>query len=197
MRVAGVIVAGGLSTRMGIEKANLMVGKRTLLERAIDCIGPQVTALVINANGDQKRFKRCGLPVVSDIVISVKTPLAGLHAGLNWAREAGCEAVLTVPTDCPFMPRDLLEKLTSAGFAAAIAASGGERHYLTGLWSVSLLEDLQEAIVERGVVRVKDWAARSGATAVSWEVLPFDPFMNVNTPEELAEANRIAAEFDI
>jgi len=197
MRVAGVIVAGGLSTRMGIEKANLLVGKRTLLERAIDCIEPQVAALAINANGDQKRFERCGLPVVSDIIGSIRTPLAGLHASLNWAREADYEAVLTVPSDCPFLPRDLLEKLQSAGAAAAIAASGGERHYLTGLWAQSLLENLQEAIVGCGVVRVKDWAARCGATAVNWDVLPFDPFMNVNTREELAEANRIAAEFDI
>ena len=195
MKIAAVIVAGGRSSRMGVEKALLQLAGKPLLTHVIQSIAPQVKKLIINANGDARRYDEFGLEVIADRRREVGTPLAGLHAGLTAARAEGCDAVLTVPSDCPFLPGDLVAKLRGANAPAAIAASGTQQHFLTGLWHQALLEKLEHAIDHDGMFRVKDWAAACQAVAVGWADEPYDPFFNVNTPEDLAEAARIAAEF--
>lgn len=196
MRIAGVIIAGGRSSRMGREKALAMLAGKALLGHVIERIAPQVTAVVINANGDPERFAAFGLTVVADRLPGIGSPLAGLHAALSFAREEGFDAVLTVPSDAPFLPRDLARRLAEVHSTAALAASAGQQHFLTGLWSHGLLEELEAAIRDAGLVRVKDWAKSCGAAVVEWPDEPNDPFFNVNTQEELAEARRIVAEFN-
>lgn len=193
MRILAVIVAGGRSSRMGREKAFELIGGRTIMSRIVERLAGQVSAVVINANGDVERFRDLGLPVILDVREDVGTPLAGLHAALCFANEQDFDAVLTAPSDCPFLPLDLAGRLAAEGGDAAIAASGGQAHYLTGLWSRHLREDLEQALDQSP--RLQDWARRCGATVVEWPAVPFDPFFNVNTPEELAEAERIAAKF--
>lgn len=189
MKIATVIIAGGRSCRMGKEKLLLTIGGQRMIDR-IRAVLPEGVAL--NANGDAARYDVFGLPVIPDVKDEVGTPLAGLHAALSWAALMH-DAVLTVPSDCPFLPPDLVQRLAIAG-APAIAASGDEVHYLTGLWPVTLLPRLEDALAQ-GMRRVKDWAAAVEASVVTWPVTPFDPFMNVNTPEDLAVAKKIAARF--
>jgi molybdopterin-guanine dinucleotide biosynthesis protein A len=197
VKIAGIIVAGGRSTRMGgVEKILLEVGGKRILDRLIGRMAPQVRQLAINANGDGARFKSTGFTVIPDLPGDAATPLAGLHAGLHWAKSQGFEALIALPSDAPFLPYDLVARLAAAKQKAAIAASGGQNHYLTGLWSVSLLRALDDAIKNNGMLRVKDWASFVRAVAIEWPVHPFDPFFNVNTPEDLAEAQAIAAEFN-
>ena len=193
MKIAGVIIAGGRSTRMGAEKALALVAGKTILQHIVDRMTAQVNAIALNANGDPARFGSIGVPVVADLRTDIGTPLAGLHAGLHWTVSQGLDAMLSLPSDCPFLPRDLTARL-GAGTVPSIASSGGEQHVLTGLWPAALLPTLEDALAEGGMFRVKDWAALVKARHVDWKTKPFDPFFNVNTPEELAEANRIAAE---
>jgi molybdopterin-guanine dinucleotide biosynthesis protein A len=197
MKPAGVIVAGGGATRMGgTTKAFLEIGGKTIVARIIARLEPQCAPLAINANVEAGHFAAFGLAVVPDLIATVGTPLAGIHASLAWAREQGCEAALTVPGDAPFLPRNLGELLVAAAKdGAAIAASGGRHHYLTGLWPTALLEKLDAELSQGCLFRVADWAALIGAGIAEWPATPFDPFFNVNTPEELAVARRIAAEF--
>ncbi len=197
MRVAGVIIAGGRSARMGSDKARMTVGGRALLARTVERVSPQVTALALNVNGNPAAFAGLNLTFVPDLHPDIGTPLAGLHAGLSWVRRQGFDALASMPCDCPFLPHDLVSRLASANADAAIAASSGQLHFLTGLWSHTLLEKLEQAIGTGQTVRVKDWAASAGAARVEWPNQPYDPFFNVNTPEQLAEANRIAAEFGL
>ena len=196
MKALAVIVAGGRSSRMGREKALEVIRGRTIIARVISLLGAQGLETVINANGDVARFAETGLKVIGDLRADIQTPLAGLHTALSFAEERGFDAVLTVPSDAPFLPADLFRKLAEAG-GAAIAASGGQAHYLTGLWPVSLLADLERALGAGRLPRMQDWAKMCGAALVAWPAVPYDPFFNVNTPEELAEAERIAAEFDL
>lgn len=196
MRVAGVIIAGGKSSRMGEEKALAILGSKPLLAHVIDRIGPQVNALIVNANGNASRFKRFGLTVIPDRRNDICTPLAGLHAALCWAREQGFDAALTVPSDAPFLPRDLVLRLSDMKASAVVSAAGGQQHFLTGLWAHTLLETLEDAIVVQHIVRVKDWVKLCDAATVTWPDQPLDPFFNVNTRQDLAEAERIAAEFN-
>lgn len=196
MNVVAVIVAGGTSSRMGREKAFELVRGRTIMERIASCLQDQVRKIVINANGDLSRFQDVGLPVITDIR-KAGTPLAGLHAALHFADEQGFDAALTLPSDTPFLPGDLAKRLAEARGPAAIAASGGQQHYLTGLWSRELLRGMEDALESPRLPRLQDWATHCQAAVVDWPAEPYDPFFNVNTPEELAEARRIAAEFSL
>src|SRR5436190_7808156 len=110
MNVVGLLLAGGLSRRMGGgDKALRLLGGKTLLDHVIERLRPQVAALVLNANGDPARFARFGLPVVADSVPDFAGPLAGILAGLDWtaANRPDCPAVVRVATDAPLVARVL------------------------------------------------------------------------------------------
>lgn len=196
MRICAVIIAGGRSSRMGREKAFESVHGQIILDRIVARLGTQTDRIAINANGDAGRFAHWGLPVIVDMHSNIGTPLAGLHAALSHAANNNFDAVLTAPSDTPFLPEDLMNRLRAASSLAAIARSGGQAHYLTGLWSVTLLPVLEEALQQPRTPRLQDWCSMCHAALVEWPTAPFDPFFNVNTPEELAEAERIAASFE-
>lgn len=197
MKICAVIVAGGGSSRMGREKAFELIRGWSIIDRIVACLGAQMTDIVVNANGDMQRFGHIGFPVIGDLRKDIHSPMAGLHAALAHGRDGGYGAVLTVPSDAPFLPLDLVERLLVAVRPAAIAASAGQRHYLTGIWSTSLLDELEKAMDSQLAPRLRDWTLVCDAAVVHWPAEPYDPFFNVNTPEELAEAERIAAEFNL
>ena len=198
MRTAGVILAGGQSSRMGREKAFTDLDGRPLLSHVLERLSAQVDGVAINANGDAARFSRYGLPVIPDVVENGNTPLRGLHAALCWADQAGYAGVVTVTSDVPFIPRDLSQRLCDGALShvSAVAASGGLTHFTIGLWRTGLRDDLRHFLVDRGKRRAWEWVAEIDAVVVDWPAEPFDPFFNINTPEDLAEARRLAAEFE-
>jgi molybdenum cofactor guanylyltransferase len=196
----GVVLAGGLARRMGgADKAHIRVGGRPILERVVERLRPQCAALVLNANDAAERFAGTGLPVVPDSVPDHPGPLAGILAGLDWtAKQApAIEWVVSVPSDCPFLPRDLVADLHDARVAAgaqlACAGSGERRHPVVALWPVLLREDLRRAVTGEGARKVDNWIARFTIGFADWPANPVDPFFNVNTPDDLAEAERLAA----
>ena len=192
----GVILAGGLARRLGGgDKALRVVGGRTVLGRVLDTMRPQVAGLLLNANGDPARFVAWGLPVVADAAPDRPGPLAGVLAGLDWAVAHGLDWVVTVPGDAPFLPANLVARLhqarQEAGAAYACAASGGWRHPVAALWPTAAREDLRAALAD-GLHEVKAFTARRTLAVAEWPVGDADPFFNVNTPEDLAEASRLA-----
>ena len=198
----GLVLAGGLARRMGGgDKARIRVGGRTILERVLACMSPQCDRLIINANGDPARFADTHLPVVADSVPDFAGPLAGILAGLDWAaaNTPQTEWIASVPGDCPFLPKNLLVKLHEARLAAgtplACARSGEWRHPVVALWSVALREDLRRALIDEGLHKIEIWTARHGVGIADWPVQPADPFFNVNTPEDAARAEALAAQY--
>ncbi len=196
----GAILAGGLARRLGGgDKALRRVGGRTVLARLIERMTPQVTRLILNANDDPVRFGALGLPIVADSLPDHPGPLAGVIAALEWAAssEPTTEWVVTVPGDAPFLPRDLVARLHAKrrhGRATfACAASGGWTHPVIGLWPVSVEGELRRAVVVDGIRKIDAFTRRHLCVAVEWPAEPVDPFLNVNTPEDLAEADRLAA----
>ncbi len=191
----GVILAGGLATRMGGgDKGLLPLGAGTILSHVIDRLGPQVTGLALNANGDPSRFADLDLPVLSDSVEGYAGPLAGVLAGLDWAAGQGATHIVTAAADTPFLPADLVPRLLLAaereGKPIALAKTENGRHPTFGLWPVALRDDLRGALGD-GVRKVVLWTDRHGTASAEFEVDRFDPFFNVNTPEDLAEAERL------
>lgn len=198
--IAGVLLAGGLSRRMGGgDKTLRLLAGRPLLTHVVERLRPQVAALALNANGDPARFAAFGLPVVPDSVPDFAGPLAGILAGLDWAAEQHpeCALVVSAPTDAPFLPRDLVARLLS-GLAAegadlACAASGGQPHPVVGLWPVRLREALRQALVVEDIRKVDVWTARFRLARVDFPLDAVDPFFNANRPDDLDAAAQLIA----
>ncbi|MCB1378781.1 MAG: molybdenum cofactor guanylyltransferase [Alphaproteobacteria bacterium] len=191
----GIVIAGGQSRRMGAEKTLLQIGDQTILQRTLERLSAQVDQVALNANGNVDRLAAFGLPIIPDRRTDLGTPLAGLHAGLSWAVEHDFDHVVTVPSDCPFLPADLVGRFTRRPTRPTIAASLGQCHFLTGLWPTRCLDLLGEAIDQRHLRSMKSWASAAQVEIETWQAEKFDPFFNVNTPDDLAEAVQIAAEF--
>ena len=185
----------------GGDKARIRIGGVTILGRVLACLQPQCASIIINANGDLTRFADTGLPVVPDSVPDFAGPLAGILAGLDWAAEHAPDVadVVSVPGDCPFLPVDLVERLETARKAAklplACARSGEWRHPVVALWPVALRDDLRRALTEDGLRKIELWTARPGVAIADWPAEPIDPFFNVNTPEDAARAEQLAARY--
>ncbi|MDG5494851.1 molybdenum cofactor guanylyltransferase MobA [Niveispirillum sp. BGYR6] len=203
--IIGAILAGGQGRRLGGDKPLTDLAGRPLLAHVVRRLAPQVGRLVLNANGDPARFAGIaelqGLPVVPDTAPNQPGPLAGLLAVLEWAArmQPAARHVLSVPADCPFLPHDLVSRLAlAAGDGVALARtaaadSSAHSHPVVGLWPVSLCQDLRVALLVEGQRRVGQWAARHRPTFVDWPDTPLDPFLNVNTPDDLAAAERLLA----
>ena len=193
-----VVLAGGLARRMGGgDKALTELAGRPILSHLLERLAPQVGCLVLNANGDPARFAEFGLPVRADDAPDHPGPLAGVLAGMAWARSnrPGVSHILTAPGDAPFPPADLARRL-AAPFAAGradltCAMSDGRRHPVTGLWPVALEDDLRHAVMDEGVRKVDDWTGRHRCEAVPFDAVPVDPFFNINTMDDLARAEEV------
>lgn len=193
----GVILAGGQARRMGGgDKGRLVLGGQSLLAHVVERLEPQVAGLALNANGDAGRFDDLGLPVLSDSIDGFVGPLAGVLAGLDWAASQGADAIVTAAADTPFFPCDLVPRLMmeADGMDAPLVLAatpdtqrGRNRHPTFGLWPVALRDDLRTAL-NGGLRKVVMWSDQHGGREAMCPNTPFDPFFNVNTPEDLARA---------
>ncbi len=195
--VTGVILAGGLARRMGGgDKSLLTLGGKPLLNRVIERAGSQVDYLVLNANGDPARFAEYGLPVAADVVPDFAGPLAGILTGMHWVRDnvPECEWLVSFASDTPFFPQDLvarmLQQAEDENAPLACAVSDGQNHPVFGLWSVSLLDDLHKAVVDEEMRKILRWTDRYKCSQVDFSTEPFDPFFNINRPEDLQAAEQ-------
>ncbi len=198
----GLVLAGGLATRMGGgDKALLKIGGRTILSRVLARLSPYCESIVLNANGDPSRFSDYGLPVIADSVPDFAGPLAGILAGMEWARthRPEIEWIATAPGDSPFLPEDLVPRLHHAARIAerpvACCKSGEWRHPATAIWRTSLYDDLREALIVGGLRKMEVWADRHGVAIAEWPDEPFDYFFNVNRPEDLRDAELVVEHY--
>jgi molybdopterin-guanine dinucleotide biosynthesis protein A len=191
MSTAAVILAGGGGTRMGgADKPLLEIGDTPMLARIIAVLRPETPAIAISANGDPIRFAAYGLPVLPDGAFAGQGPLAGVLAGLDWAAGIGVGSLLTIPGDTPFVPCGLAATLAPP---PACAASHGRVHHLVALWPIGCRDALRTVLAAPGGRAVARFAASIGMRHVAFPAGTWDPFLNVNTPDDLAVARRLAA----
>lgn len=192
-----IILCGGRGSRIGGDKAFRQLSGRTLLAVALDRLAPQVGAIAINAPEGDRRLSRFRLPVIPDHRAGWPGPLAGIAAGLAWARSQGAPHVIVAPVDVPFLPFDFVSRLSAESDAAiAVASSGGHVHPVAGRFSVDLLDDAAAFLASDGRRSMMAWIDRHRTRVVPFGPQPVgggqvDPFFNVNTPEDLAEAERL------
>jgi molybdopterin-guanine dinucleotide biosynthesis protein A len=187
-RIVAIILAGGLGRRLGgVEKGLQPLAGRPLIAHVVERIAPQVARLAINANRASVDYAAFGLPLVADTVPDLPGPLAGVLAGLEWmGTEEGW--LLSVPCDAPFLPRDLVARLLAAAERAEVtcAASGGRLHPVCALWRPALASALHTALAE-GRHGVEAFVRGRSMAVVDFAGNP-DPFLNVNTADDLARA---------
>lgn len=196
MKTLGVILAGGLATRMGGgDKSLLRLNGTTLMDHVIARLSPQVDSMLINANGDPIRLAHFELPIVADSIDGFVGPLAGILAGMDYAVDYGFDRILVVAADTPFFPMDLAQRLSTDAQSINIARDDIENekfalHPTFGLWDVALRDELRASIND-GMRKVMGFVKQHDWRGVEWAGGAYDPFFNVNTPDDMAQAELI------
>lgn len=185
----------------GGDKPLLSLGKARLIDHVAARLRSQVGTLALNANGDPARFAGTDLPVLEDIVQGYAGPLAGILTGLEWVAEnKACQSLVSAAGDTPFFPGDLVERLTAAARqrpgAIAVASSYGRWHPTFALWPLGLRDALRHFLVDEDNRRVSAFMERHGFVEVEFPMIEakgrrIDPFFNINTPDDLAKAERL------
>ena len=199
--IAGVLLAGGLARRMGGgDKSLRLLAGTPILGHVLARVRPQVGPLLLNVNGDPRRFNEFALPMAADVIEGHAGPLAGILTGMDWAAEHApdCAWLASFATDAPFLPGDLVARLDGAiaaeGAEMACAASNGRSHPVFALWPIAQRAALRHALVEEDIRKIDAWTARYKVATVEFAATPHDPFFNANRPEDFAEAERLLAE---
>ena len=191
--ITGVILAGGLAKRMGGgDKCLLPLGGKTLLQRSIERAQPQVSELILNANGNSLRFARSRLPVIADLFANFPGPLAGIHAALTFMdeRNPNNEWLASFACDTPFFPRDMVQQLLAAAGDSrlVVARSNGSVHPIFALWHASMLGKVEQRLQKGDTPRLQEWIEDFAPVYVDFSSASYDPFFNINTPQDLYSA---------
>jgi molybdenum cofactor guanylyltransferase len=192
-----LLLAGGQSRRMGggakfMEK----LGNQSILARIISIIAPQVSDLVINSNMPSESFSDYSQPVLTDTVTGYVGPLAGVLTGLEYFNgRSEATHMLSLPSDAPFIPGNLVARLQTALEGApsntiVMAESVGRVHPVVALWPLALAADLRAALIDEELRKILVFANRYPLKKVAWTEDEGDPFFNINRPEDLAEAQQ-------
>lgn len=174
----------------GVAKALLPLRGQSLLEHALERLIGQVSFIAISANDPGIV---AAYPILIDAHDDRRGPLAGLLAGMVWAEaHGGIRWIVSVPVDCPFLPRKLVAGLRATaratGAQVVVAASGGTEHPTMALWDLTLLDALRP-VVEAGTdLSVRRFYQGHQVAFSAFEDTGIDPFFNINTPEDLARA---------
>ncbi len=202
--IVGILLAGGQSRRMNRpDKCLMQLNGKTLLTHAIDRLTPQVDKLILSINGDPDRFSEYNIPKITDQIEGFAGPLAGIHAGMKWAQENTPETqyIATIATDTPFFPDDLVNQfrnhIPKDNEAIILATSKGRKHPVIGLWPVSLVNELETAL-KNNERKVGLWTEQHTVIKVDFPVEThgnheFDPFFNINHPEDIEKAKELLA----
>lgn len=202
--VIGVILAGGLSRRMeGPEKSLMYLNEKPLVQLACERLENQIPTVILNANGDPGRFSFLQNPVQADIIEGFAGPLAGIVSAMHWAKENAptAQRVVTAPADTPFFPTNLAERFESElrplstdsqNKSICLAYSDGNRHPVFGSWPVALYDDLLAFLTLENERKVMLFAQRYSLLKIDFTGSEaFDPFFNINTPDDFETAKSI------
>ena len=189
---AAVILAGGQGRRLGgVEKALIEINGQRLIDLTISHLAPQCETLALSLRVDQPWAATLDLPVLLDRPTAEVGPLGGVAASLHWAASLTPTPpwVITIPVDLPFLPATLVQRLTAANADIAVARSNGRAHYAVAAWRPHLSDSLADAL-KSGAMAIHEFQSRHKVMGVEWSAEPADPFFNVNTPEDVAEAEQ-------
>ena len=195
--ISGVILTGGLSSRMGGGiKSFKKFNNKTIFDRIFNILSPQISHITINSNDNSNAFKNYKLTVIKDELKGHLGPLAGIHATLKWLNKNKpyIKWLLSVPSDTPFLPQNLVKKLyfkaQKNNKKIILAKSNNKLHPVIGLWDCNLLKSLEEYILN-GERKIITWARKHSIDIEDFNQTSYDPFFNINIEKDLIKAKEI------
>lgn len=193
---AGVILAGGRSSRMGGgHKAFLDLCGDTLLAHVVERLQKQVDLLLLSCEGNSNEFDGFGLPAVPDLLPGHRGPLTGLCSALQYLDDAGHHNGLVLcPCDAPFIPENLVTALIAAGKGeekpAVVISYQGQLQPTFSFWQNHHLPVIRNAVINKGWGGLKQALVSVPHVVVDWVFTEPPPFFNINTPADLEAASQ-------
>ena len=197
--ILGVVLAGGKSSRFGEDKNHIKLGNKTLLEHVLYKINNKFPETLIVSNRPLKIQITKKITIIEDCFENLG-PLVGVLSSMKWIKEnkKTFKWIATFPSDTPFFETSIIEeyekKITTNESLLYFIKSNNKRHNIFGLWSIDLLETLENDLVKNNFRKVEDWANKIGVKTIDIEIKKFDPFFNINTKEDFEIAKRILKE---
>jgi len=192
---AGVILAGGRSSRMGgSRKALLELNGRPLLSYVIDRLQAHLDPLMLSCDSETSEFECFGLPLVPDLLPGFRGPLTGLCSALQYLADKGQQNSLVLcPCDAPFIPHKLVQTLLNADQEnekpVVVISYQGVLQPTFSMWHTHHLPAIHEAVVKRGDGGLRYMLKSLPHTVVEWAPAEPSPFFNINTPDDLKTAS--------
>ena len=191
-----LLLAGGLSRRFGGGiKTFAKINGVTIFEKIIGGLKKQGVNIIINANSNHKIFSNSKLPIIADVKKNFQGPLAGIYTSMVWVKEKklDIEWILSVPSDTPFLPNNLLDVFVSKinkTKKILIARSNNKIHPIIGIWNINLLKNLEQELKSDNR-KIMEWVYKNEYDIVDFPVKFYDPFFNINNKEDIIEAEQI------
>ena len=191
--ILGIILAGGKSSRFGEDKSIAKLGDKTLLDHTINKIENEFTEILLISNNKEFNFKNDKIHVVEDCIEGQLGPLVGILTAMKWVKKnnKNYKWIASFPCDTPFFDMkfvsELKIKIKETSKKLIFLNSDKKRHNIFGLWSVDLIETLEEDI-KNGLRKVEIWADKIGYENININTKEFDMFLNINTKEDLKKA---------
>ena len=198
--ILGVVLAGGKSKRFGKDKNQVKLGNFTLLEHVLFKIINEFKEILVVSNNDLNLENFDKINLIPDCVED-KGPLAGVLSAMKWVKEKNKQYkwIATFPSDTPFFDKSIIEnykeKINQKDSLLYFVKSNEKRHNIFGLWSIDLMETLENDLVKNNLRKVEEWANKIGVKTINVENKKFDPFLNINTKEDLEKAKKILEKF--
>ena len=196
-----VILAGGKSKRFGEDKNLAKLGSKTLLEHVIQRVRARFLKILIISNKNLKIENSENTFVIPDCVKGGLGPLVGVLSAMKWVREKNNKYkwIATFPSDTPFFDISIidryLDEIKKNQSPLYFIKSNEKRHNIFGLWSVELMDILEDDLIKKNFRKVEDWSNKIGLKIIDVNFNDFDPFININTKEDLNEAKKIFKSF--
>jgi molybdenum cofactor guanylyltransferase len=197
--ILAVVLAGGKSKRFGQDKNQIKLGNKTLLDHVLSKISSRFEEILIVSSHSIDSKKRKNITIIPDCFDDFG-PLAGVLSAMKWLKEnhKRYQWVATFPSDTPFFETSIIEeykkKIKLKDSLLYFIKSNNKKHNIFGIWSIELLKQLEDDLINNNFRKVEDWANKIGVKTIDIEPRNFDPFFNINTKEDLEEAKKILKE---
>ena len=198
--ILAVVLAGGKSKRFGEDKNYVKLGDKTLLEHVLSKISNKFKEILIVSSHSLEMKKKNNVSVIPDCFDDLG-PLAGVLSSMKWVKDnqKSYKWVATFPSDTPFFETSIIQeykkKIKLNDSPLYFVKYNNKRHNIFGLWSINLLETLENDLIKNNFRKVEEWANKIGVKTIDVQIKKFDPFFNINTKEDFEEAKKILKEY--
>ncbi|SVB05844.1 uncharacterized protein METZ01_LOCUS158698 [marine metagenome] len=199
--ILAVVLAGGQSKRFGEDKNQAKLGNLTLLEHVLAKVTKKFEKILIISNQNLNIKTLNSITIVPDCIQGNLGPLVGVLTAMKWIKKNNKQYqwIATFPSDTPFFDTSIIEKYKSRinlnESLLYFVRSNQKRHNIFGLWSVKLMDTLENDLINNNFRKVEEWADKIGVETINVKIDKFDPFFNINTKTDLKEAEKILKEY--